>query len=59
MLLATPTIIIDAKDEVGHDVGDVTVLVDDAMVAAEIDGKAIPLDPGPHTVRLQRRATVR
>jgi hypothetical protein len=31
----------------------VTVYIDDELVAAGIDGRAIPVDPGPHEVRYQ------
>jgi len=49
-----PTIIVDARDTELHDVGDVEVLVDGATVAEHLDGKAIPVDPGPHTLVFHR-----
>lgn len=50
VLAATPTIVVDAKDEAGHDVGDATLTIDGAVVATQLDGKAIPVDTGPHTI---------
>jgi hypothetical protein len=52
---ATPSIVIDARDPNDHDVGDVTVIVDGTVVATHLDGKALPIDPGPHTILLRRQ----
>lgn len=49
-----PSIVIDARDSGGKDVGDVAVSVDDAVVTVTLDGKAIPVDPGPHTLVFAR-----
>lgn len=49
-----PTIIVDARDADLHDVGDVEVIVDGETVAQQLDGKAIPVDPGPHTLVFHR-----
>lgn len=53
VLDAIPTIIVDARDKEGREVEDVTVAVDGELVAKELDGKSIAIDPGPHTVVLQ------
>lgn len=49
---AMPTIVIVVTDADGKDVTDATVYVDGAKVA--IDGKALPVDPGTHKVRVER-----
>lgn len=49
---AMPTIVIVVTDADGKDVTDATVYLDGAKVA--IDGKAIPVDPGAHKVRVER-----
>lgn len=54
---ATPSIVVDARDPDGRDVGDVTVIVDGTVVATELDGKAIPIDPGPHSVVFARKGS--
>lgn len=56
---ATPSIVIDAKDDAGNDVGDAALFIDGALVARQLDGKAIPVDPGSHTIELQRRGSTR
>lgn len=49
-----PSIVIDATDEDGHDIGDARVLVDGFEVASTTEGRSIEIDPGPHTVRVER-----
>jgi hypothetical protein len=46
-----PSIILDARDAGGHDVAAVRVSLDGVLLVARIDGKAIPVDPGEHTLR--------
>ncbi len=48
-----PTVIFMAKDERGQDLTDVLVFVDDDKIADHVDGRATPLDPGPHKVRFE------
>jgi hypothetical protein len=48
-----PTIIVRATDDHGADIVDARVLVDDKVVAEQIDGKPIKLDPGPHVVHVR------
>ncbi|MGZ5969407.1 MAG: hypothetical protein ACXWP4_17160, partial [Polyangiales bacterium] len=52
---ALPTIVVAAKDEAGHDVTEAKVFVDDQLFADSLDGKAQPIDPGAHVVRLERQ----
>jgi hypothetical protein len=52
--LARPSIVIDAKDDLGHDVRNVTEFIDDKPIAYELTGTSIELSPGPHTIALQR-----
>lgn len=51
---AKPSIVVDAKDELGHDVRSVTVYIDDKPVAYELTGKPIEVEPGRHTIAVQR-----
>lgn len=48
-----PKIVPVLKDETGADVLKATLLIDGKEVAAELDGNAIPLDPGQHTFRFE------
>lgn len=49
----TPTIVLDARDPAGKDLTDVRVLEGGRVLAASLDGKAIPLDPGEHHLRYE------
>lgn len=40
----------------GKDVTDVTIYVDDALLTSALDGKALPVDPGKHRLRVERGA---
>jgi hypothetical protein len=46
---ATPTLVLEARDEAGHDVAAVRVTMDGQPFAARLDGAAVPTDPGEHT----------
>lgn len=48
-----PTIIVTAKDKDGADVTAVKVSIDGEVVATELDGKAIVIDPGKHKLRFE------
>jgi hypothetical protein len=52
-----PSIIVDARDATEHDVGDVRVTMDGELLARNVDGTAIPVDPGPHTFLFERAAS--
>ncbi len=52
---ALPTVVLSANDGHGHDLTEVTVGVDGESIAKKLDGNAIPLDPGPHTIRFETR----
>jgi hypothetical protein len=45
---ATPSVIPRATGARGEDLADVTVTIDDEVVATELTGTAIPVDPGSH-----------
>jgi hypothetical protein len=45
-----PTVVVRALDPRGHEVTDVTLSIDGSRVA--LDGRAIPLDPGHHALRV-------
>ncbi len=49
-----PTVVFGAKDASGADVFDIHVYVDGEPVEGQDQGKAVGLDPGPHTVRIVR-----
>lgn len=51
---AKPSVIVDAKDEDGREVRNVTVLVDGAPIAYELPDTPIALEPGAHTIAVQR-----
>jgi hypothetical protein len=44
-----PTIVFEAKDESGNDLSAVKVKMDDEVIAEQLDGNAIAIDPGAHT----------
>ncbi|MBS2012148.1 MAG: hypothetical protein JST00_04640 [Deltaproteobacteria bacterium] len=50
-----PSIVIVAQDGHGHDLADVRVSVDGEIVAERLDGRALPLDPGSHDLKLEAR----
>ena len=53
---AQPSIVIVARDGAGRDVADVDVFLDDAPLTSRLDGRAVAVDPGPHTLRLHTAA---
>jgi hypothetical protein len=48
-----PTIVVTARDAQGRDLVDVRVFVDDSLLTEHLDGKAMTIDPGPHTLRYE------
>jgi hypothetical protein len=46
---AQPTLILDVKDSVGNDVGDVKLTVDGVALTDRVGGDPINVDPGEHT----------
>jgi len=46
-----PSVVFGAKDKRGHDLLDVTVSMDGDPLVKKLDGKAVSVDPGPHTFR--------
>lgn len=49
----TPSVVLAAKDVAGQDREDVRVVIDGDQVVAALDGRALPLDPGPHVFRFE------
>jgi hypothetical protein len=49
-----PTIVLAAKDESGRDVTDVHVVMDGKAITDRLDGTAIDVDPGTHTLEFRR-----
>lgn len=52
-----PTVIFAVHDADGHDLVDVRVEVDGALLTEKVGGSALPVDPGEHTFRLTRSAS--
>jgi hypothetical protein len=52
----TPTVVISARDESGQEITAVRVKADGEHLLDGLDGKAVPLDPGPHVFRFERGA---
>ncbi|MEP7123711.1 MAG: hypothetical protein ABJE95_22475 [Byssovorax sp.] len=50
----TPSIVIGATDEAGHDTAEVKVTLDGKPLLAHLEGQAMPLDPGAHLLRFER-----
>lgn len=50
-----PTLVVSAKAADGTDVRDARVLIDGAVVAERIDGLPVPVDPGPHEIKLEAK----
>ena len=49
-----PTVVVRAVDAAGHDLTDVTVLVDGQPFLDRLDGKAVTVDPGKHVFGFER-----
>jgi hypothetical protein len=50
---ALPSVVFGAKDASGRDLFDVTVSMDGEPLVEKLDGKAVAVDPGPHTFRFE------
>lgn len=48
-----PTVVFAATDSAGGDTLAVRLLIDGKVFAEKLDGKAMPLDPGEHTLRFE------
>jgi hypothetical protein len=49
-----PTVVLDARDEQGNDLADVTVTFDGAPLASRLDGRPIEVDSGEHVLHFER-----
>ena len=49
-----PTVVFGVKDDRGNDLSAVRVLSDGKLAATNLDGKPVPIDPGPHDIRFER-----
>jgi len=49
-----PSVVVSVRSETGIDLTDIVVLIDGRPVIAMLDGKSMPIDPGPHTFRFVR-----
>ncbi len=50
---AIPTIVVSLKDASGNERTDVAVSADGELLASRLDGRPVPVDPGPHTLRFE------
>lgn len=50
---AQPSVMFVVLDAAGNDVADVSVSVDGATLLTKLDGKPVPLDPGPHEITFE------
>jgi hypothetical protein len=54
---AVPSLVFSVRDDRGRDVTDARVLLDGAPLANALEGRALPVDPGSHTLRVERAGT--
>jgi hypothetical protein len=52
---ALPTVVLSVTDGDGKDIVDVQVSVDGTKILDRLDGKPLPLDPGEHVLRFERK----
>jgi hypothetical protein len=50
---AMPSVVFGARDGSGRDLTDVRVFVDGTERVTHLDGKAVEIDPGPHSLRFE------
>jgi hypothetical protein len=55
---AMPSVVIEARDEAGNALLDVSVFSGDQLLATHLDGKALPLDPGAHDLRFEYKGQI-
>jgi hypothetical protein len=48
-----PGVVISARTPAGEDLTDVRIMVDGEPALSGLDGRPLPLDPGPHRIRLE------
>jgi uncharacterized membrane protein len=53
VIATLPSIVLGAKDRAGRDLFDVTVSIDGEPLVKKLDGKSLPVDPGPHTFKFE------
>lgn len=53
VIATLPSVVLGAKDRAGRDLFDVTVSVDGETLVRKLDGKSLPIDPGPHTFKFE------
>jgi hypothetical protein len=53
-----PTLVLAARDEGGIDLRDVRVSIDARVVTTVLDGRALPVDPGPHRITFEAHGRV-
>lgn len=51
---SVPTLSFAVMDRAGNDVTDVRVTIDGTLLVERLDGKAVPVDPGPHKLSFDR-----
>jgi hypothetical protein len=53
VVASLPTVVVEARDPQGKETILVRVVVDGAVMAERLDGRAFDIDPGPHNVRYE------
>jgi hypothetical protein len=51
---AIPSVVLSVRDAADRDLVDAHLLLDGQPLAADAEGKALPLDPGTHVLRIER-----
>lgn len=54
---ALPSIVVRVRDGAGKDVVDANVWIDEAPRASSVDGRAVVLNPGAHTILVRRQGS--
>jgi hypothetical protein len=50
-----PTVVVAARDGEGRDLVEAELTIDSVLVSMRLDGKAVPLDPGTHQIKVERK----
>ena len=53
-----PSLVLDARDEQGNNLADVSVTFDGKPIASQLDGRPIEVDSGEHVLRFERPGSV-
>ncbi len=51
--MRVPSIVLAARDDGGRDLANVRVTIDGRELTRSLDGRSVPIDPGPHDIRFE------